>query len=1030
MNIKRVTIISAIVMFLACANILSFFEWTDQPVAKNGVLDLRGWEGVGKEVIKLKGEWEFYPYQLVEGPVEKRQVSPTYIRTPGNWREGLGNDHQAGSLGNGTYRLKILFDHDQNEMFGFRVPLIRSAHRLIVGQEEIGSLGVTSSDQAKSVAEVVPYVAFKEIHGQSVDVIVQVTNFDHGTSGGIIQSISMGTAEQINKEQQLISAFDFSIMVVYVLFSFYFGLIHFLDRQKGWIHLSLLFLFSTLVAGVNGTKWLLDVLPMLSFHYVVAVYWVGSIGVTVCLYMFVHSRHEKNGRGIVKAFVLAFCAIGAAVALFFPTPMATKILLLWNLVIVLIYLHVLVMLLRSIRRKEQGAWYDFLAICLFAFHAGLNLILLFGFSESEKWYFVQAMIFLIVASFLFLQQFFLAFRKSKQLSSEMQQMDGLKNEFMASISEQMTTPLNAMISIADARLHSDDRLAPDQIHDLRIVTSIGWSMRSLVNDLLDFSRLRNKDMVLQIRPIDLISVMEEVIERFHYLDFDESILFVNKITSGFPPILADEQRLNQILFSMIQYARKKTRNGQINIEAFHNGEFAEVQINMQGSGVTKENLAEIIALWSQDKPLYQTMPTDNAVMSLMLVRTLVEMHGGRVSVCKDASDSIIYLLSFPFAHRGHLEVSHAGLDIAATEYVPDVKGKENGSYRRQQLRWDEEMHDAEILIVDDDALNLSVLVKQLSLDQYRVTVARDGLEALELLGKRRNVDLVIIDRTLRGMSGLEVSRRIREHYSLFELPILLLTSGGYADHAITASQAGANDFLTKPIESAELRVRVRTLLQLKRSIGERIRMELAFLQAQIKPHFLFNTLNSIASLSKSEPDRMATLLTEFGHYLRESFRFENSEPLIPFERELLLVKSYLHIEKVRFEDWLTYDIELTCTTDFFIPPLTLQPLVENAIRHGIMQRAEGGHIGIRVYREGPEVRITIEDDGVGIDADFLKCIFEERPSGGIGIKNIERRLNQLFGHGLNITSEIGVGTKILIRLPLEGVAVVHENDHR
>lgn len=77
-----------------------------------------------------------------------------------------------------------------------------------------------------------------------------------------------------------------------------------------------------------------------------------------------------------------------------------------------------------------------------------------------------------------------------------------------------------------------------------------------------------------------------------------------------------------------------------------------------------------------------------------------------------------------------------------------------------------------------------------------------------------------------------------------------------------------------------------------------------------------NTLNSIASLSRSEPDRMASLLNEFGQYLRESFRFENLEPLIPFERELALVRSYLHIEKVRFEDWLSYQIEISTTTDF------------------------------------------------------------------------------------------------------------------
>lgn len=1030
MNRKRIALISTIVMILITANVLSFFEWTGQPVAKNGILDLRGWNGDEEKVVKLIGEWEFYPSQLYEGSLDGTEAVPTYIQAPGNWREGLGNDLHEAAIGYGTYRLKILFDHDQNKRIGFRVPLIRSAHRLIVNQDEIGSSGRINGDPAKAVAEVVPYVAFTEIEGQSVEVLVQVVNFDHSTSGGIIQSISMGPMELINKEHQRISAFDFAIMVIYLLFSFYFGLIHLLERNKGWIYLSLFFVSCTLVASVNGTKWLLYLLPTLSFHYVVALYWVGSIGVSVCMFLFVDSRHARYSRGVVKRFVLTFSGIGAMVALLLPTTVSTKVLLLWNPVLILIYICLLITLLSSIRRKEQGAWYDFLAICLFAFHAGLNLILLFGFSESDTWYFVQAMFFLLVASFLFLQQFFLAYRKTKQLSMEMQQMVGFKNEFMASISEQMTTPLHAMISIASARLHSDERLTQDQIHDLHIVTSIGWTMRSLVNDLLDFSRLRNKGIELQKRPIDLIAIIEEVIERFHYLDFDESISFVNRITSRFPPILADEQRMNQILFSIIQYAKRKTRGGEITIEVFSKEKVAEVQIKLQGSGGTKDNLAEIMDIWGKDKPLYKTMPTDNAVISLMLVRTLVEMHGGHVGARKDASDTIVYLLSFPLAHESPSDGLPVHLDHDYNQFLSEASEKGTKSYRRQQLTWEEEIPDANILIVDDDSLQVSVLVKQLSLDQYHVTVARDGQEALRMLSQRNQIDLVIIDRTLQGMSGLEVSRRIREHHSLFELPILLLTSGGNADHAITASKAGANDFLTKPIETAELRVRVRTLLQLKRSIGERIRMELAFLQAQIKPHFLFNTLNSIASLSKSEPDRMTTLLTEFGLYLRESFRFENSEPFIPFERELQLVKSYLHIEKVRFEDWLTFEIELETTSDFLIPPLTLQPLVENAIRHGIMQREEGGHIRIHVYQEQQEIRIRIEDNGVGMSSESVERIFDDRPTEGIGMKNIERRLKQLVGNGLNIQSEPRTGTHILIRLPVEKVVITHESHPR
>ncbi|WP_242771830.1 MULTISPECIES: histidine kinase dimerization/phospho-acceptor domain-containing protein [Brevibacillus] len=138
-----------------------------------------------------------------------------------------------------------------------------------------------------------------------------------------------------------------------------------------------------------------------------------------------------------------------------------------------------------------------LFVCLQS-EALLNALIIFGITEQGGWYFFQNFSFLVVISFLFLQQVILAYRKTEKITQEMLLVDKFKNEFMASISEQMVTPLNATISIADARLHEDDKLTPDQRHDLRIITSVGWTIRSMVNDLLDFSRLRNKTMLLQV----------------------------------------------------------------------------------------------------------------------------------------------------------------------------------------------------------------------------------------------------------------------------------------------------------------------------------------------------------------------------------------------------------------------------------------------------------------------------------------------------------------------------------------------------
>ena len=121
--------------------------------------------------------------------------------------------------------------------------------------------------------------------------------------------------------------------------------------------------------------------------------------------------------------------------------------------------------------------------------------------------------------------------------------------------------------------------------------------------------------------------------------------------------------------------------------------------------------------------------------------------------------------------------------------------------------------------------------------------------------------------------------------------------------------------------------------------------ELQFLQAQIQPHFIFNTLNTIMVFCRQDPNKAAELLDELGNYLRGKFSFSNADELIPLEKELDFVNSYLAIEKVRLDERLQVSYDLDTNLDVYIPSLILQPIVENAVRHGIRPKKEGGKVG-------------------------------------------------------------------------------------
>lgn len=203
------------------------------------------------------------------------------------------------------------------------------------------------------------------------------------------------------------------------------------------------------------------------------------------------------------------------------------------------------------------------------------------------------------------------------------------------------------------------------------------------------------------------------------------------------------------------------------------------------------------------------------------------------------------------------------------------------------------------------------------------------------------------------------------------------------------------------------------------------RAEVKALQAQINPHFLFNSLNTIAALTRTDPTQARDLLREFSIYFRRIL--DNSDTCIPLSSELEQTKQYLKIEKARFgarRIIMTETIEDGCG-ELLIPSFLLQPLVENAVRHAM--RDEGPlHIDIDVTADGEDILVSVTDDGLGMDEGVAARVLEEtaRPSttreGGTGIalKNVAERVQRFFdvGSGVDIVSKPGEGTCVTLRL--------------
>lgn len=194
--------------------------------------------------------------------------------------------------------------------------------------------------------------------------------------------------------------------------------------------------------------------------------------------------------------------------------------------------------------------------------------------------------------------------------------------------------------------------------------------------------------------------------------------------------------------------------------------------------------------------------------------------------------------------------------------------------------------------------------------------------------------------------------------------------------------------------------------------------ELQALRAQISPHFIYNSLAAIASFVRTDPPRARELLLEFADFTRYALR--KSGPMATLSEELENIERYLSLEEARFGDRMVVSLMLAPEVlSVLVPTLTIQPLVENAVKHGIESSPGVGHISICARDMGPDAEIAIEDDGVGADPEEIKAMLAGERGDHVGLANVDARLRQTFGddYGLVVETAVGAGARVSFRVP-------------
>ena len=283
----------------------------------------------------------------------------------------------------------------------------------------------------------------------------------------------------------------------------------------------------------------------------------------------------------------------------------------------------------------------------------------------------------------------------------------------------------------------------------------------------------------------------------------------------------------------------------------------------------------------------------------------------------------------------------------------------------------------------------------------------------------------IIDVYLIYKISVEVSKKKR-----FSVPFLIATCILIA--SLVIDNYFINGYISKNVEfvfpvAGTIFILIVLLVQVVR-IGEAYVAELRaaelteeladinmrLMLSQIKPHFLYNALNTIKYLIKKDPKTAEQVVVKFSKYLRANMDSLTQKTPLPVEKELDHVANYTDIEKHRFGDRLNVVYDIGCK-NFVILPLTIQPIVENAIKHGINQKPEGGTVTIKTYEDEDFFFVDISDDGVGFDVNQKPDENDERSH--VGVSNIKIRLKEMLKATVEVESTVGVGTKVLVKIP-------------
>ncbi len=997
--------------------------------ANDGVLSLQHWDR--QDELKLDGEWDFYPEQLIvpspdEDVFDRYKTQRQTIPVPAAWNRY--KSEKAAPYGTGTYRLLIHVPED--DLYGVKLNTIRNANRVFINGQELGSAGVPSQRAEEYRFDYKKYVVLGNSKNKQIELVILVANYDY-VVGGIVSSLDFGLADQILSEQGRAKFVEGFLISGYLLFSFIYFTAYLQHKRKFRyeLYFSLFCLAQALHISTINERWIYLLFPELGPASQLEIQAISLTLFVLFFLLFVyHFFNMTANRRIVAALsamlgiqALAVFTLSMTIDLMVSVSITISQLII-SVTTAIGYVYIFILLLKAYKQKTDESNYVLIVVYTFALYGVLLLIVLLFEVDIETPSFLLFLIMVLSLALLLSHRSQQAYNKVEEMSNELLEFDRMKDEFLVKTSHELGTPLHGIMNLSQSLLEGvEGPLKRNQQESAILIHSVSRRLAGLVKDLSFISKIKQGEVSFTAKPIDIRMVEEVLAEIAYVAPPSPSVQLINKVPANFPLVYTDEQKLKQVFFNLIYNAIKFTKQGTIAISARILEEQAHVSVEDTGPGIAAEHHDLIFTTFYQVESS-RARESEGLGLGLSITKKIVESAGGRIWVTSEIGKGSCFTFTIPLATNeqllGYKEISEAHEQVASAQRM-EREGKQSQPALSTRV---EGSKPYTLLVVDDEPANLKVLINRLHSLQYSVIAVSSGQEALDII-ETEQVDLLVLDLMMPHMTGYEVCQTIRQKLDLVDLPIIILTAAGQLSDLVISFQLGANDYLQKPVNLKELEMRIESLLLMKKSAHDAIEHELSYFYAQITPHFLYNTLDAIAWIArlKKQPDiekMIASLATFFRISLHKGDKF------IPVEEEVRLVQSFVTVELMRFPDKfeIRYDIPDE-VRQLRILKLILQPLVENAIKHGISEKRGKGLITVTAETSGDMIVFEVADDGVGFreDRPFGTADDQTLFRSGYGLRNVQERIKLEYGGdcGLTVRSERGQGTTVTVRIRKE-----------